>query len=516
MKLSPYQQAIKDAVTKGKGDLVIEATAGSGKTTTATMCAELVKSGKVLFLAFNKHIAEELERRLPDVKCKTIHAVGYGLLATTLRGKLIVKGNKYSAMARECVQARFKPDEFREAYDCVKSLVDFSRLTLTDLSIVADVDHMVNQFHIEGMDGPQKKKYIKSAKDILARGIEMAEKLREVDYTDQLWLPYVKNIKPRMLYDAVIIDEAQDLSQAQLELVLRLRAPGGRMFFFGDRRQAIQGFAGANTDSIDRIIARTRAKTLPLSISYRLPVSHVELAKKIEPRIEPAPSAVPGEIAEISPNDLAEKVQVGDLVICRRTSPLIDACLKIIASGRPARVKGRDVAAKLIDTIQEISEMAGFRYDCFSPFLDKWTAGKIGKLMQRGMDEAEPFIEQVRDIATCVETCWYNFNHSSISELRTKIEEIFSDDRAMIMLSTIHRAKGLEADRVFILEYERLPYKWKKMNEQDRIQESNIHFVGLTRARQSLFQVFSDKEGVRRREAAGLQRIEVIAPIAEK
>jgi superfamily I DNA/RNA helicase len=79
-----------------------------------------------------------------------------------------------------------------------------------------------------------------------------------------------------------MIDEAQDLNRAQLELVLRAVAPGGRTLAVGDAGQAIYQWSGADARSMANITARTGACQLPLSICYRCPASHVALAATIQ------------------------------------------------------------------------------------------------------------------------------------------------------------------------------------------------------------------------------------------
>ena len=483
MNLSKYQIAIKDFVIHGKGDAVIEATAGSGKTTTAVMCAQLVAQSNVLMLAFNKHIAEELGRRIPEATSATIHSIGMKTVGAGLRKRLKVSVGKYPKLVRKFTRTIEDTAEQREAFKCIEALVNFSRLTLTDLRDIDAVIRMAHLYHIENLSTD----YIKAARSIIEEGKNMAVYGGEIDFTDQIWLPYHLNLQPPQKYDHVFCDEAQDLNQAQLELVLKLRSPGGRILFFGDRSQAIQGFAGANTDSIDKILSRTRATQLPLSICYRCPKKHIEIAKAIDPRIEAFDGNPEGEVIEIEPHEITKLTGIGDLIVSRKTAPLVSLCLKLIASGVAARVRGRDIAAKLVGTLEEISSLPGFEFKLFTSFLDSWRDARVDKLRRK--DCSESLIETITDIAECLDVCYMNFPASSVSDLASRIEGIFDDYKAAIWLSTVHRAKGLEADNVFVLEYDRFPYSWRKMNDSDYQQERNIHFVAVTRAKQKLYTV---------------------------
>ena len=65
-----------------------------------------------------------------------------------------------------------------------------------------------------------------------------------------------------------------------------------------------------------------------------------------------------------------------------------------------------------------------------------------------------------------------------------EIKRVFdNNDKGEIMLSTVHKAKGLEADNVYILATERMPHP-KATNPKE---ERNICYVAITRAKKNLF-----------------------------
>lgn len=117
----------------------------------------------------------------------------------------------------------------------------------------------------------------------------------------------IKPIRP-FQYRFILADEAQDLSSAQLEFLLKLRAAGGRFVFVGDVRQAIYAFAGADARSFETIQQRTGAIKLELPVCYRCPQSHVELAQEIVPHIQAAPGARPGVVHTIMDEFLVEDI----------------------------------------------------------------------------------------------------------------------------------------------------------------------------------------------------------------
>ena len=92
MEASTHQEAILDFVRRGTGHGLVEATAGSGKTTTLVMVARLlveelgVAPSRVVFLAFNRSAAAQLRARLPaGVDALTLHALGRRVLVAAER-----------------------------------------------------------------------------------------------------------------------------------------------------------------------------------------------------------------------------------------------------------------------------------------------------------------------------------------------------------------------------------------------------------------------------------------------
>ena len=77
---SPYQEAIFSWVEHDQGHLVVEADAGSGKTTTLVKCLDFIdEKSKVLRSAFNTDIVNELKKKTKDrenVEVRTLHSLG--------------------------------------------------------------------------------------------------------------------------------------------------------------------------------------------------------------------------------------------------------------------------------------------------------------------------------------------------------------------------------------------------------------------------------------------------------
>ncbi len=129
---SRYQEAIYAWVRTGHGDALVDAVPGSGKTTTLVEAAALI-DGDGLFVAFNKHIADELRGRLPAaMDASTIHSLGL----STLRAAGLtptVKQDKYRRLA----EASFTQDRgldsttARDLVALALPVLSLAQLTLT-------------------------------------------------------------------------------------------------------------------------------------------------------------------------------------------------------------------------------------------------------------------------------------------------------------------------------------------------------------------------------------------------
>lgn len=483
---SKYQQAVFDFLQSSNKNLIIKATAGSGKTTTIVEAAKLVK-GKSLFLAFNRHIVAELKSRLPvNFDCKTVHGICYGVLKRRVRfGDVNTK--KYESycrtIAENIIASNVSDIEGLTIYNLAEEickLVKFCQLTLTDPADARAVYAMVDNFSLDIDYAPLS---VPVLYDILNWGHDQT--LRgNLDYNDMIYFPLLWNL-PFPKYDNIFVDEAQDLNSAQTEVLIRVRNSNGRIVAVGDSSQAIYKFAGANSNSLEYIQSRIAAEKLPLSICYRCPTSHIKLAQEFDSSIEPRPNAPEGELTFTTEEKINANVKKGDLIICRTMAPLISKCLQLIAEKKNAKVRGRNISKQLTSIVTEVSEMVNFNYAEFGEYLEMWSVAKLNRLASsKASDEViQSYIDRVEGIKACYQGM---AECKNVKELNKSIDKLFSDNDADIWLSTIHGTKGLEADTVIVLNYNRMPLRWKNQSASDLTQEYNLKFIALTRSKHSL------------------------------
>jgi superfamily I DNA/RNA helicase len=496
------------AIEEPGPDLQITAVAGSGKTTTLIELLKRLPADRqetALLCAFNKEIADTLAARAPrGAAVRTNPALGYATLADHFRrggGRWNPKvdGRKYRHLVQAYWCRHFRRSDAPEtaAEKAMPELIHFCRVTLTD---PRDPDAVARMAAEREVELPDEEPMLEALPTVLQWGIKAAAGASgdpslpatpTIDFDDMLWLPHaMKLTPPRSLL--TLVDECQDLNAAQLDLILKCRAPGGRMLFVGDPHQAIYGFTGADDQAFGKIAERTGAQQLPLSVCYRCPRRVVELARTIVPQIECAPGAPDGVVDEIRERSLPNVVAAGDMVLCRINAPPVKLVFELIGRGIPASLWGRDAGAQLIKTADAIERVDGFTFDRFLVCSARWTEEQIRRLCLK--PESELQIASLEDRVASLDVVYgwvVGQGARTMGELRAAIQSLFTDGRGkQVILSSIHRAKGLEAARVYLLRPDLLPHPRATTPAQQR-QEENLRYVAYTRAMRELYLVRS-------------------------
>lgn len=496
---SLYQRRVLDFVRSGTGNAVVRATAGAGKTSTLVHVAEtLPRDLRTCFLAFGKDARSELQNRLPKhVEAKTTHSLGLATLKSALGGRGVrpkMEERKYGVLQRQALATlswlRSSKYEKDVASEYLAQLVRFARLNYVDTKDADAVRALAVRYNlVPPQDLSLETQLHEQLRWLLKAGVREALQTGVIDFIDMIYIPEVLKL-PVPEYDFVCVDEAQDYSAVALNFTMRLVNPehGGRLLFVGDPRQSIYGFAGADTDALDRIITRTNATILPLSITYRCPRSHVELTKCIAPEIEARPDAPRGNIYWIHDKALPKWVREGDLILCRYNGPLIGACLRLVRDGKRAFVRGRELAGQLTRMSRAAFKDGFYRW---TEALKGFEDAEVKRLRQSlaGRPQQEAVVADRRDLIEGLNFLVQDLARDmppTQSALEERINETFSEEESTaVILSTVHRAKGREANRVLILYPELMPAGYAKTREAV-LGEECVQFVALTRARRDL------------------------------
>jgi len=487
MEFSQYQKAIFEWVqahVETKGALIVEAVAGSGKTTTIVEAANLIPTDhKAVFLAFNKKISVELGEKLPShIESKTMNALGWALL----RRRLNLDFNAIDANKTRILIDKHLNDDAQKVKPELASLIAKAKaygLVPYGMDIHAPGTYiatrerwtmLMEKFDIDS-GCIEEGEFLLWADAILQHGITDTS---IVDFDDQLYLPVALDLGA-WRYDWIIVDEAQDVSHVQRQLLKMFLKSNGRIIAVGDRHQAIYGFRGADSSSMDNIAKVFKAEQLDLSICYRCPKSVVEIAKQYVPQIEAADDAAEGQVLHPTSFSVADFTEE-DLVVCRNTAPLIELAYRCIGEGFPVHVMGRDIGKGLINLIKKVAGKRTTDMERFVERLIEWQERENRKAKD---DEAKQ--AAIGDKVNSIEAIRRASEAATVKELISAVERIFSDQGKGVTLATVHKAKGMEANRVFILEPQLMPSKWARQQWQIE-QEANIIYVAVTRALETL------------------------------
>jgi len=491
MNWSHYQKDIFDYVEmENGGNAIVEAVAGSGKSTVLKECIYRIPESKsVLVLAFNRHIKIPLEQALEEqwnVKVQTMNGFGFAAVRRSL-GRVKVNGDKTANVYRYDILNGADSEEDRAVFfssvAAVKKIIALRKhLMMWDFS-QQDMIALMDSYDI---DQPSALTEGELLYNINAVWKESLKKQNIIDFDDQLVYPILGNYSLEQ-YDYILVDEAQDLSPVQIELTKRALKSSGRAIYCGDRKQAIYQFRGADSAAMQKIESDLDCTLLPLSICYRCGANIAAAAKHIVPQIEAAPDAAEGTVETIYSDEFNPVEE--DMVLCRTTAPLVEGCLRLIRAGKTATVKGRDIGKSIETLIKKARCGRGVEINEFLSMMEEYYQKEHSKLASARREQALQTLEDKYDTILALSD---HDDCRTVGDILDTIERLFSDEARGIMFSTVHKAKGLEASTVYILRPDLMPHPKSK----DIDAELNICYVATTRAKLRLVTVLPEKKPV--------------------
>ncbi len=485
---SDYQSAIRHWLKNGNGSATVIATAGSGKTTTLEMLAyDLPGAAQAVFLAFSKAIATELSERLP-FPASTFHSFCFKAVGSFLKQKTRIWPKPDGNKTHTLIDARYGEsiDDIRSAVVRLVGLVknENGDQNVTDETIISLMDR--HEIEWESSEFTYLD-VCDITRQLLADSLTS---LAIVDFDDMLWMVERFNLKlSKFAY--VMVDEAQDTNPLQRAILKRIMAPTSRLIAVGDHAQAIYGFRGASNDALGIISREFACVELPLTVSYRCARSIVQLASRYG-HIEASPTAIEGTI--LSPESVSlTSFAPGDMVLCRNTAPLVQLAYKLIARRIPAIIKGRDIGAGLTSLVKRLAGKRG-TLDTLAERLAEYQSAEVSKALARRQEsKAQSISDKCESVMALLDTMTDDDRADGIAGLIRVIESLFTDqnDSSRVLLSTIHKSKGLERDNVLILDWHLCPSPMARQEWQQH-QERNLQFVAITRAKSRLTFVSSE------------------------
>ena len=302
-----------------------------------------------------------------------------------------------------------------------------------------------------------------------------------------IWGPLVRNIAPPSRYQAVIVDEAQDISAPQLALITRLVAPGGRLVVVGDRNQAIYGWRGAVPDQVWGALDARKAAHLTLTPTFRCPAAVVLEAQELVPGLNARAGAPAGVVWATDKAGMATALKaskVDTFVLSRNNADLLTCALAIWRVGVRFQLNaGKEMLEPLYGVLDHLP--TGGTHAAFAAALLTWyTAENARAEAANATAWAERLEEQFKMIGIAAA-------HSSPAKVRGLLADLIAENDSGVLLSTVHKVKGLEATRVFLLRDTFARHQsrtWPSGDEKPPIEqeELNIEYVAITRAKNEL------------------------------
>lgn len=484
---SPQQETLFSWVKSGSGSVFLRARAGTGKTTTIIEACKYMR-GSLAFAAYNKKIADEIKNKMSvsgidtrDKKAGTFHSFGWNA-ARRVYQNTKVDEKKVDAILADSLHV---PTELRPF---TRKLVSLAKNNAIGLFGNVDDDRVWWDI-IEHHDLASDLEDPRLVKDGIRHAIAaLAESNRTIhdafDFDDMIYVPAVRNLRIWQ-NDWLLVDEAQDTNQARRALARKMLRPGGRSIWVGDDRQAIYGFTGADADAIDQIVKDFACDVLPLTVTYRCPRAVVAEAKCIVPDIEAAGDTV-GSVQSIEIKDmLAMGLRSSDAILCRKTAPIVSLAFQLIRKGIACHVEGREIGRGLSKLANRWRVKTT---DALRHKLEDYRENEVAKLMAKGRETlADAVNDRVDTLLAILEEV------PTLAQLHVKLDTLFDDNAPSLTLSTIHKSKGREWPRVFILgRYEYMPSSWARQKWQ-QVQEANLIYVAITRSQDELYYVAAER-----------------------
>jgi len=488
LKLTAEQQAIQSAIETTTDNLIVQARAGTGKSSTIKAVAPEYST----ILCYNKAPAKEMAESLPagsTLNASTFHSFGMGLLP-----KAFVDNTRLHWIICDLFFQKNKPTNAIEweRYNNLKTAIPWLKCQ----AILPDspVQDYITALSDERLDlNCPPAQIVSDCQTILSACAEQATGSRgkywRCDFDDMQWLPLVHQLGANSV-DHLFVDEAQDLNPIRQRLA---QLWSNRVIAVGDEAQAIYAFTGSMPDSLRQFQVWSAARQLPLTVCWRCPSSHLDLARRIVPDIQDRPNCPTGIIDDVdSMSEIDIDSNTGALVICRTNAPLVGQYYRLKKTvNQPVVMVSGDIAGTLCNLVgTDYDAKKGTRID--SAWQSKYDSRLAKKINNAKTQSAIMVLNDhdaaIREVLT---------NHSearTVAELHEIIRTEFAKPDVIptnaIRMSSIHSAKGLEHHHTIVLGTELLPHPMAKTAWEMDV-ERNLVYVAYTRSKNRMSLVSS-------------------------
>ena len=541
--LSSYQNNIIDFFKSHPHDnILVEALAGTGKSFLICLLTEGTKTSDI-YVAFNNSIAKEFQEKIknPKTKVSTLHSLGFSIMNTNLNESSNSGSRSVGiGVSRGSGSAKAQLDNFKihkivddmisKSYgryvdfekrifikDSYVSLYNLCRLRCVNMNETWQVHQVIHNYNLftdySGNDftSPDVSTIVTWLKEIDRKSKADFESNHTIDFTDMLYITHEKlktgewKVPYWGLYTNIYADECQDLSSLQFSLLKYIQRKGGRYVLVGDFRQSIYNFAGADAKSfktIEKLFSPLTKFELP--INYRCPSSHLEkVNKEFNIPIQPRPNAPKGTIKTIEKKDIKKYIKPGDMVISRKNKWFSDVVITLATSGIPIYIEDKEMVESLLKTIKDskVTTLGGLKIKLEIIISD--ASKSLEKIAQTQANSNEDETQKVQDFSLTnsridninftldiLKSYQKEFPNASVTNFSNYVSKILNiiPNKDCVRICSVHKAKGLEAENVFVLNEAKVCTDFRNSIEQQE-QEKNLSYISITRAKDTLYLV---------------------------
>lgn len=441
--------------------LVVKAYAGCGKTATLQAFASSNSNLRILYLAYNRAIRDEAMSKFPDnVTCKTGHQLAWPKFGSRYAHKL---GNTKMTDVARLLNTK--------DWGFVRNTMAVVSSYMSSADAEIGIAHFYAGVPAEDQDALSDSDIEKLLNAAQTLWEEMTDIESSFICEHDAYLKLYQLSGPELSYDCILFDEAQDANPVVSAIVA---SQPGQKIFVGDPWQQIYRWRGAE-NALDEQIEQG-ATPMYLTNSFRFGPMIAGVANTIL-RLQGETRPLVG----LGPMDKVRKTMDGIrgryTVLNRTVSGVIMTAIDAVSSGRVVYWNG-GLEAYNLSGLEDTYNLKNNRMTLIS---DKRV--KAFKSYDSYVEAAE-----ASEDPEMLRTMRILKDHSDIPRLLRALREYSTDDidQADIVVSTTHRAKGLEWDVVKLEEDFPDIFDPEKVDPDQVGDELNLLYVGVTRARKIL------------------------------
>jgi len=454
------QQAIIDAYRTG-ADLVINAGAGSGKTSTLRLLANATPGKQILYLAYNGDTKRAAYDTFPrQVTCKTTHGLAWTPIGPAFTGRTKAARMKSTEIAR--LLKLHGPTKFSERTLAPAQIASIVMQTIKKFTHTADL--AISDRHVprdvKGLESRDDLDQLRAVVTPIARRAwagDITSEHGKLPFDHDCYLKMFALQRPRLGYDVILLDEAQDTNPCVEAMIEDQRQYGTQLILVGDQYQSLYGWRGATNAMVN-----FNGQRFILSQSFRF-------GPKIAEQANIWLGILGADLRLTGFDKIPSRVEAltqPSAILCRTNAEALSQAIRELGDGRRVCMAGgtKDLKSMAYGAIDlKEGRPADHRDLCaFSTwgevqdYVEDDPAGADLKVFVKLIDSYDPWV--ILDI---------------LNQLTDKA------DHADVVICTVHKSKGLEYRTVLLASDFAEPREGEPISEEMAM----VIYVAVTRAK---------------------------------